>query len=132
MPNVPRTGHPPEGNVPAKPVVMQPAKPGAPGRILEYLPVGFRVFFDRNANSLFDLGEGIRGVSVFFVKHTGDRVALGSFTTSGEGYGTASLLQDTYRVVVPYFGLDLPMKDFFGRDVHKIWLPTLVLPDRVP
>lgn len=132
MPNVPRTGHPPEGSVPAKPIAVQPARPAAPGSSLDYLPVGFRVFFDRNANSLFDLGEGIRGVNVFFVKHQGDRVALGSLTTSGDGYGAASLLHDNYRVVIPYFGLDLPLKDFPSRDTHKVWLPSLVLPDRVP
>jgi hypothetical protein len=132
IPNIPRTGHPPDaGNVPAKPVTL-PEKPAISGSNLDYMPVSFRLFFDRNRNSLFNAGEGIRGVSVFFVRQASDGSVLGSLTTSHEGFGISRLLKDNYRVVVPYFGLDLPLKDFPGRDTHNIWLPSLSLPDRVP
>jgi hypothetical protein len=133
IPNIPRTGHPPESRqVPAKPVIVLPEKPAAVGSSLDYLPVSFRLFYDRNNNSLFNAGEGIRGVSVYFTTEKGDRTALGSLTTSAEGFGVSRLLKDNYRVVVPYFGLDMPLKDFPGRDTHKLWLPSLSLPDRVP
>jgi hypothetical protein len=133
MPNVPRTGHPPDlGKVPVKPLVIEPAKPLVPDSTLASLPVAFRFFYDHNSNSLFDKGEGIRGVDIFFVKRNGDSPSVGRITTAGDGYGTSSLLQGDYRVVIPYFGLDMPLRDFPGRDAHKIWLPSVTLPDRVP
>ncbi len=133
MPNVPRTGHPPDGGIdPLKPIVVQPAKPSVPGGIANSLPVRFRIFYDRNRNSLFDMGEGISGVSVYFVKRSGDRIAVGSLTTSRDGSGLSSLVKDNYRIVVPYFGLDMPLKDFPGSDAHNLWLPKVTLPDRVP
>jgi hypothetical protein len=133
MPNVPRTGHPPDlGNLPAKPVVIEPAKPLVSGSTLASLPVAFRFFYDRNSNALFDKGEGVRGINIFFVKRGGASTTLGRITTAGDGFGISNLLQGDYRVLVPYFGLDMPLRDFPGRDAHKIWLPSVTLPERVP
>ena len=132
IPNIPRTGHPPDsGQMPAKPVTL-PEKPTVAGSNVDYMPVAFRLFFDRDRNNLFNAGEGIRGVSIHFVRQSGDGSALGSLITSQEGFGVSRLLKGNYRVVVPYFGIDMPLNDFPGRDTHNIWLPSLSLPDRVP
>ena len=126
MPGIPRTGHPPEA------IIVAPEKPASPGGTLEYLPVSFRLFYDRNGNNLFNAGEGVRGVSIYFTKQQGRRTASGSLTTSGNGFGISKLLSGDYRVVAPYFGLDVPLKGLVGGDIHSIWLPPVTLPSRVP
>lgn len=131
MPNVPRTGHPPDLQKDSvKPVV--PEKPAGPQSKIEYVPFAFRFFYDGNRNKSFDAGEGIRGLSIYLVKENGEKVATGSLTTSSDGYGALRLLEDKYRIVVPYFGVNMPLADFAGRETHNLWLPPLDLPDRVP
>lgn len=112
---------------PAQPKNNQPQQLGT-----DYAPMLFRVFYDRNLNDLFDAGEGIRGLSVYFVGKDARQIALGNVVTEANGSGRTTLPKSEQRIVVPYLGIDMPLTRFPERELHSIWLPKVNLPERVP
>lgn len=98
----------------------------------EYAPMLFRVFYDRNLNDLFDAGEGIRGLNVYFVGKDARNVALGNLVTEESGTGRTTLPTNEQRILIPYLGVDMPLTRFPERELHSIWLPKVSLPERVP
>jgi hypothetical protein len=92
----------------------------------------FRVFYDRNRNDLFDAGEGIRGLNVYFVGKDARGIALGSLVTEDNGTGRTTLPRSEQRIMIPYLGIDMPLTRFPERELHSIWLSRATLPERVP
>ena len=114
-------------DIKARPQESQPQQLGT-----DYAPMLFRVFYDRNLNDLFDAGEGIRGLNVYFVGTDARQIALGSLVTEDGGSGRTTLPRSEQRIVIPYLGIDLPLTRFPERELHSIWLPKVSLPERVP
>jgi hypothetical protein len=92
----------------------------------------FRLFYDRNRNDSFELGEGIRGVSVYFLGGDNASSPAGSLVTSENGSGTLQIPVGTQRISIPYLGINLPLTRFPDRELHSLWLPNVALPDHVP
>jgi hypothetical protein len=114
-------------DIKARPQDSQPQQLGT-----DYAPMFFRVFYDRNLNDLFDAGEGVRGLNVYFVGTDARQIALGSLVTEDGGSGRTTLPRSEQRIVIPYLGIDIPLTRFPERELHSIWLPKVSLPERVP
>jgi hypothetical protein len=133
-------GLPPTGYKEAPPVVKQPnaapavvVKPQQPVQSAPATaPLTFRVFYDRNRNSGFNAGEGIRGIKLYFLNLNAGLTASGDVTTAAGGTGNTTLPVAPYRISVPYLGINIDLRDFPGRELHSLWLPPVSLPDRVP
>jgi|GEM_PF-3182409 len=123
IPNVPRTGHAPEAAAPFD------VNQGLP---LRYAPVQFQLFSDMDGNSSYSLGEGIRGIDVFFRGGNGSLAASGASVTSREGTARLTLPLGRQRVYIPYLGINLELGQLPGRDLYSLRLPRVELPDRVP
>ena len=90
LPGVPKTGGVSPGQTSGKdPLIVTgpPAIPAAPPPPASesLAPVLFRVFYDANKDDTFDSGEGIRGVSVFFLDANNNLAPTGSLTTGQTG-----------------------------------------------
>ncbi|HYP21320.1 MAG TPA: hypothetical protein VEY08_14710 [Chloroflexia bacterium] len=113
--------------------IKAPPKQSEPQQLgTDYAPMLFRVFYDRNRNDLFDAGEGIRGLNVYFVGKDARGIALGSLVTEDNGTGRTTLPKSEQRIVIPYLGIDMPLTRFPERELHSIWLSRIALPQRVP
>ena len=137
VPGVPGTGR--EGGTvkaPAKapPAVViapqQAAQPPAKSQALA--PMLFRIFYDRDRDDTFGNGEGIRGISVYFLDANNNLAPTGSLTTSTGGDATLKIPTGPQRVYIPYLGINVPLTHFPDRELHSVWLPPVQLPDRVP
>jgi hypothetical protein len=91
----------------------------------------FRLFFDGDGNGSYSIGEGIRGMDVFFLGADGSAVS-GSATTANEGIARLALPMARQRIYIPYLGINMELARFPGRELHSLWLPRVALPDRVP
>jgi hypothetical protein len=92
----------------------------------------FRIFYDRNGNDTFSAGEGIRGISVYFLDANNNLAPTGSLTTSQSGDATAQIPLGPQRVYIPYLGINMPLAHFPERELHSLWLPPVQLPTSVP
>jgi len=92
----------------------------------------FRIFYDRNHDDTYHAGEGIRGVSVYFLDATNNLAPTGSLTTSGSGDGSLKIPVGPQRVYIPYLGINMPLTRFPERELHSLWVPAVQLPQRVP
>ena len=92
----------------------------------------FRIFYDANRNDTFNKGEGVRGVSVYFLDASNNLAPTGNLTTSQTGDASLRIPTGPQRVYIPYLGINMPLTRFPDREVHSIWLPPVQLPDRVP
>jgi hypothetical protein len=145
-------GQPPE-NTPAQPTAVPTlALPGVPGTGISgatiavgaaqgvqppsgesLAPMLFRIFYDSNNNDTFDAGEGIRGISVYFLDTQNNLAPTGSLTTNQSGSGNVVRIPlGPQRVYVPYLDLNMPLTHFPERELHSLWLPPVQLPTSVP
>jgi hypothetical protein len=136
VPGVPNTGKVivlPTRVIAQAPAIKEPPRDTQAQQLgTEYAPMLFRVFYDRNLNDLFDAGEGIRGLNVYFVGKDARNIALGNVVTEESGSGRTTLPTNEQRIVIPYLGIDMPLTRFPERELHSIWLPKVSLPERVP
>jgi hypothetical protein len=95
-------------------------------------PVTLHLFYDANRNDSFDLGEGIRGINLFFLGGNGGSSVTGSLVTSDNGSGSLRIPVGTQRINIPYFGINIKLTHFPERELHSLWLQRAQLPDRVP
>ncbi|HST05085.1 MAG TPA: pre-peptidase C-terminal domain-containing protein, partial [Chloroflexia bacterium] len=123
VPGIPNTGL---ADPPLIDTVQQP--PAAP----KLAPMLFRIFYDRDHNDSFSVGEGIRGVNVYFLDVAANLAPAGSLTTSAAGDGTLNLPTRLQRIYIPYLGVNMPLTRFPERESHSLWLPPVQLPERVP
>lgn len=137
IPGVPITGHPPvNANVskPAQRPTNAPAVAGKPQQPadLRFAPMLFRFFYDADNSRVFGKGEGIRGLQVIFTNETADQAGAGQLVTSADGSGNLRLAVESHRMLIPYFGISMPLTQFPDRELHSLWLPPVKLPDRIP
>lgn len=146
IPNVPRTGAMdlpksqrgpqiimlPTSVVMARAPEIVPRPPVVQQHGTNLAPMLFRLFYDRNQNSQFDVGEGVRGVAVYFVPTDSTNVALGVLTTTESGSGKVMLPTREQMVYIPYLGIKMPLANFPDREMHSLWLPRVQLPTQVP
>jgi hypothetical protein len=120
MPNVPRTGgHDVSSNSPReRPSTGKPKS----GPVLS--PLGFKLYYDTSGDGLWARAEGIRGVRAYVVAQDGTQTAM---VTDASGTCEALMAQGAYRLVVPYFSVDIPLAP--GTELRLAPVP---LPDRVP
>jgi hypothetical protein len=120
VPNVPRTGA--QDSAAEGPVELpNTGKPQA-GPALS--PLMFKLFYDASGDGKWARAEGIRGVHAYVVSDGGTKSAV---VTGDGGICEALLPQGTYRLVIPYFGIDVPL---VVRTEFR--LAPVPLPDRVP
>ena len=120
MPNVPRTGgQDVSSNAPRE--LPSTGKPQA-GPLLT--PLGFKLYYDASADGLWAKTEGIRGVQAYIVSDEGTKTAV---VTDAAGICETLVAQGDYRLVVPYFSVDIPLTA--GTELRLAPVP---LPDRVP
>jgi hypothetical protein len=136
IPDVPRTGAKPEVQQPAKPqaaTIVEPNKQVQPvSSGPKYVPLTFRVYYDLNRDSVFNAGEGIRGIKVYFLNKDAGLAPAGDVVTGEGGTGQTSLLRAGYRVYIPYLGINIDLSRFGERPEHTMWLAPVALPERVP
>jgi Bacterial pre-peptidase C-terminal domain len=101
-------------------------------RTVRLASILFRIFYDGDHNDTFSAGEGIRGVSVFFLDSQANLAPTGSLTTKANGQGGLRIPITPQRIYIPYFAINIPLTRFPERELHSIWLPSVRLPDRVP
>jgi hypothetical protein len=136
IPGIPGTGHdsgktkPPAAGG-ADPVIVVGA-PQPPAQRQELAPMLFRIFYDSNKNDTFNKGEGVRGISVYFLDSANNLAPTGSITTSQTGDASVKIPVGPQRVYIPYLGINMPLTRFPERELHSVWLPPVQLPDRVP
>jgi hypothetical protein len=130
VPGVPVTGgHLPDQDVAA--VAAAPKAPVSAPPVEQLAPMLFRVFYDRDLNSRFGRGEGIRGIAVYLLDANA-RTETAKLVTNRSGDGTVRLPLKPQRIYVPYLGISMPLNDFPRRELHSLWVPAVQLPDRVP
>ncbi len=134
IPNPPITGHEPfdptqvaHSQAPAK--VIAPPQPAAS---VGLAPMLFRLFYDRNHNDSYEAGEGIRGISVYFLYADASLALSGSAVTSDAGVGELKLPATEQMVYIPYLDIKMKVARFPQRELHSLWLPPVALPDHVP
>ena len=134
LPGVPRTGMPPAndlgGDPKSVPAAVKPQQPASSSAALA--PLTFRVFYDRNNDTVFENGEGIRGLQIFFLDKQAGLIPTGESTTKAAGDASTKLPLVGQRVYIPFLGINIELTDFPQRQSHAIWLPPVKLPDRVP
>ena len=121
VPNVPRTG----AQDGAALIPQNLPSTGNPQTGPSLSPYSFRVFYDANSDGKWVVSEGIRGARVYFVADGGTKSA--AMSTSEAGKCSTLLPTGSYRLLVPYFGLDLP-----AGENSRLKLPPVQLPERVP
>jgi hypothetical protein len=130
VPGVPVTG----GKLPEREPQVVAAAPKAPqpaAPVERFAPMLFRIFYDRDSNNRFGRGEGIRGISVYLLD-SGANSQTASLVTGGTGDARVTLPVRPQRLYVPYLGISMPLNKFPERELHSLWLPPAILPDRVP
>jgi hypothetical protein len=149
VPGVPGTGHEDPksngakgsgasgGGTGSDPVIVvgapqQPEAPQPPAQSRELAPMLFRIFYDLNRNDTFNKGEGVRGISVYFLDAANNLAPTGSLTTSQGGDASVKIPTGPQRVYIPYLGINMPLTRFPERELHSIWMQPVQLPDRVP
>jgi hypothetical protein len=123
IPGIPNTG------AEAQPPVVDVQSPPESANLA---PMLFRIFYDSDHNNTYKKGEGISGVSVYFLDAAANLAPTGSLMTSPTGEGAVRLPVGEQRVYIPYLGINIPLTRFPERELHSIWLPAVQLPDRVP